>query len=146
MDSTAPALLQLPLHPKGGRKPKDGRHKTGPDDLRYNLVFFSTFKELTLPIKGPMEEAGVVKLYGPSQTPCLYVALARNMVGRIPLMPCFLDGNAAPTIPHRYSKSKNSCFPAGCADAAAEDGMAATSMKSTRGCGSLDVANLAWAA
>jgi hypothetical protein len=77
-----------------------GRHKTGPDYLRYDLVFFSTgctFEELTLPIKGPMEEdAGVVKLYEPSPIPCLYVALAANMVGRIPLMPCFLDGNATP--------------------------------------------------
>jgi hypothetical protein len=44
------------------------------------------------------------------------------MVGRIPLMPCFLDGNATPTIPHKYSKNKNSCFQAGCADAAVEDG------------------------
>ena len=110
------------LRPKGGRKPKDGRHKTGPDDLRYDLVFFSTFEELTLPIKGPMEDAGVVKLYEPSPTPCLYVAPAGNMVGRIPLMPCFLDGNATPTIPHKYSKNKSSCFQAGCADAAAEDG------------------------
>ena len=39
-------------------------------------------------------------------------------------MPCFLDGNSTPTIPHKYrdSKNKNSCFPAGCADSAAEDG------------------------
>ena len=102
--------------------PKTGSHKTGRDDLRYNLVFNSTFKEITLPIKGPMEDAGVVKLYEPSPTQCLYVANAENMVGRIPLMPCFLDGNATPTIPHKYSKNKNSCFPAGCADAAAEDG------------------------
>ena len=102
--------------------PKTGNHKIGPDDLRYDLVFFSTFEELALPIKGPMEDAGVVKLYEPSPTPCLYVAPAENMVGRIPLMPCFLDGNATPTIPHKYSKNKQSCFPAGCADSAAEDG------------------------
>ncbi len=82
----------------------------------------STLQELTLPIKGPMEDAGVVKLYEPSPTPCLYVALAWNMVGRIPLMPCFLDGNTTPKIPKTYSKNKSSCFPAGCADAAAEDG------------------------
>ncbi len=77
-----------------------------------------------LPIKGPMEVAGVVKLYEPSPTQCLYrdVAPAGNMVGRIPLMPCYLDGNETPTIPHKYSKNKKSCFPAGCADAAAEDG------------------------
>jgi hypothetical protein len=69
-----------------------------------------------------LEDAGVVKLYEPSPTQCLYVAHARNMVGRILLMPCFLDGNATPSIPHTYSKNKNSCFPAGCADIAAEGG------------------------
>ena len=102
--------------------PKTSCHKTGPDDLRYDLVFFSTFEELKLPITGPMEDAGVVKLYEPSPTPCLYVAKAENMVGRIPLIPCFLDGNATPTIPHKYSKNKSATFPAGCADAAADDG------------------------
>ncbi len=69
-----------------------------------------------------MEDAGVVKLYEPPLTQCLYVAPAGNMVGRIPLMPCFLDGNVTLTIPHNYSKNKNSCFLAGCADTAAEDG------------------------
>ena len=67
---------------------KTGSHKTGPDDLRYklsyNLVFFSTCEELKLPIHGPMEDAGVIKLYEPSPTQCLYVAKAENMVGRIP--------------------------------------------------------------
>ncbi len=111
------------LRPQGGRMPMNGKHKTNPDNLRYNLVFFSTFEELTLPIKGPMEDAGVVKLYEPSLTECLYLAPAGNMVGRIPLMPCFLDGNATPTIPHQYSKNKNSCSQAGCADSAAECSM-----------------------
>ena len=37
-------------------------------------------------------------------------------------MPCFLDTNSTLTIPHKYSKNKNSCFPAGCADSAPEDG------------------------
>ncbi len=55
-------------------------------------------------------------------TPCLYVAPAANMVGRIPLMPCFLDGNVTPIIPHKYSKNKSSCFLAECADTAEEDG------------------------
>ena len=50
------------------------------------------------------------------------MAKAENMVGRIPLIPCFLDGNATPTIPHKYSKSRSACFLAGCADAASEDG------------------------
>ena len=69
-----------------------------------------------------MDDAGVIKLYEPSPTPCLYVAKAENRVSRIPLIACFLDGNATPTIPHKYSKNKSECFPAGCADTAAEDG------------------------
>ena len=93
-----------------------------PDDLLQELVFFNTFEELNLPIKGPMEDAGVVKLYEPSPTPCLYVAPAENMVGRVPLMPLFLAGNATPTIPHLYSKRKDSGFPMGCADPASVDG------------------------
>ena len=93
-----------------------------PDDLLRELVFFSTFEELNLPIKGPMEDSGVIKLYKPSPTPCLYVAPAENMVGSVPLMPLFLAGNSTPTIPHLYSKRKDTGFPMGCADAAGVDG------------------------
>ncbi len=85
-------------------------------------VFFSTFEELDLPIKGPMEVAGVTKLYEPSPTPCLYVAPTRNLVGRVPVIPLFLAGNSTPTIHHMFSKRKDSGFPYGCADAAAADG------------------------
>ena len=88
----------------------------------YSFVFFSTFEVLDLPIKGPMEDAGVTKLYEPSPTPCLYVAPAANMAGRVPLIPLFLAGNSTPTIPHMFSKRKDSGFPYGCADAAAADG------------------------
>ena len=110
------------LRPKDGRAPKNRTYKTGPDDLVHYLVFFNTFEELTLPIKGPMEEAGVIKLYEPSPTPCLYVAPAENMVGRVPLIPLFLAGNSTPTIPHMFSKRKDSGFPFGCADAAGRRG------------------------
>ena len=58
-----------------------------PDDFLHELVFFKTFEELNSPIKGPMEDSGVIKLYEPSPTPCLYEAPAENMVGRVPL--CF---------------------------------------------------------
>jgi hypothetical protein len=144
-------ILSCHLRPKGRRKPKDRRHKTGPHNLRYNLVFFSTFEELTLPIKGPMEDAasGVVKLHEPSPTPCLYVALAWNMLCRIPLMPCFLDGNTTLTIPHT-STARTRIHVSSSVVVQTQQrrmaGVAATSMRSTRGCGSLDVASLAWAA
>ncbi len=50
------------LRPKGGRMPKNGNHKIGPDDRRYDLVFFSTFEELTLPIKA--DSKGPWKMLG----------------------------------------------------------------------------------
>ena len=110
------------LRPTNGRLPKNRTYKTGPDDIECTLVFFSTFEELTLPFKGPMEDAGVVKLYKPSPTPCLYVGPAELMVGRVPLIPLFLAGNSTPTIPHMFGKRKKTGFPFGCADAAALDG------------------------
>jgi hypothetical protein len=69
-----------------------------------------------------MEDAGVIKLHEPSPTPCLYVADVQNMVGRVPLMPLFLAGNATPTISHIFSKRKDSGFQYGCANAGATDG------------------------
>ena len=69
-----------------------------------------------------MESAGVTKLYEPFPTPCLYVAAAARMVGRVPLIPLFLAGNSTPTIPHYYSQHKRSGFPVGICDAAAADG------------------------
>jgi hypothetical protein len=44
------------------------------------------------------------------------------MVGRVPLIPLFLAGNSNLTIPHMFSKRKDSGFPYGCADSAAADG------------------------
>ncbi len=88
------------------------------------LFFFSTFEVLDLPIKGPMEDAGVTKLHELSHTPCLYVAPAANTVSRVPLTLLFLAGNrdSTPTIPHMFSKRKDSGFLYGRADTAAADG------------------------
>jgi hypothetical protein len=83
-------LFTCYLRPKGGRSPKNQTYSCCPDELRYHLVFFSTFEELKLLISRLMESAGVTKLYEPFPTPCLYVAPAANMVGRVPLIPLFL--------------------------------------------------------
>ena len=80
-----------------------------PDDLLRVMGFFNTFEELKLPIKGPMEDEEVVKLNEPSPKTCLYAAQAENMVGRVPLMPLFLAGNATQT----NSRHKDSGFPMG---------------------------------
>ena len=46
------------------------------------------------------------------------------MLSRVPLFPCFLQGNATPTIPHnlKLRHLKASVFQYGIADAAAVDG------------------------
>jgi hypothetical protein len=105
--------------------PKNPSYRTGQDDLLFNQVFFFTFEELKLPIRGAMEDAVVVKLYEPSPTPCLYVDPAENMAGRVPLIPLFLalrKHDSRSTIPHVHSKRKDLGFPMGCADAAALGG------------------------
>ncbi len=102
--------------------PKNKTYKTGLDDLLYHLDFFNTFKELKSPIKGPIEDSGVIKLYKPSLTLCLYLAPAQNMVGRVPLIPLFLAGNSILTSPYMHIKHRDSGFPMVCADQAAVDG------------------------
>ncbi len=52
-------------HPRSGKNPSY-RDKIGPDDLLFQLVFFSTYEELNLPMHGPMEDAEVRKFYDPS--------------------------------------------------------------------------------
>ena len=66
----------------------------------------------------------MTKLYEPSPTPVLYVAPCELMLSRVPLFPCFLQGNATPTIPHnlKLRHLKASVFQYGIADAAAVDG------------------------
>ncbi len=51
-------LFTCHLRPKDGRLPKNPSYRTGPDDLLFNLVFFSTFEELKLPIGGPWRTRG----------------------------------------------------------------------------------------
>ena len=107
----------------------------GPDDIEAHLVFFSTFEELKLPATGPMDHA-TIKLYEPSPTPILYVGPCDLMLGRVPLFPLFLKGNATPTIPHKLRHLKGSAFQFGTADTAAADARrGATCTRSSRGCG-----------
>jgi hypothetical protein len=106
------------MRPKNGRLPKDKRCHTGPDDIVHTLVFFSTFEELNLPMKGPMEDSGsllshcfwLVTLLPLSLT-CL--ASARKQASPLAVLTLLLW----------------------------TDDEAAMSMKSTRGCGRLGAAS-----
>ena len=66
----------------------------------------STLEPMVLPGGGPMEAMGVQKLYEPSPTPILYVGLAADLLGRVPLMLLFLLGNSTPTIPHQLRQHR----------------------------------------
>ncbi len=37
-----------------------------------------------------------------SRLPCLYICPVANVLGRAPLIPCFVGGNSHPTIPHTF--------------------------------------------
>jgi hypothetical protein len=59
---------------------------------------------------------GLCKLYEPSPVPTLYVGRIEDLLGRVPLFQCFLDGNATSTIPHKYAPRQKQDFAFGCAD------------------------------
>ena len=63
-----------------------------------------------------MEDSGVRLLYEPYPTPSLYVGLVTDILGRAPLMPCFMAGNSTLTIPSCFARHKQSAFPFGLAD------------------------------
>ena len=83
------------LRPQNGRPPKIPSWTHGPDDIKACLVFFSAFEELKLPATGPIDSA-TTKLYEQSPTPIMYVTPCELMLGRVPLYPCSLQGNATP--------------------------------------------------
>ena len=70
-----------------------------------SLVFFSTFEPISLTPNAVMQRNGVPMFYdtaSSSNLPSLYICWAKNVLGRVPLLPCFVDGNKTPTLPHRF--------------------------------------------
>ena len=68
----------------------------------FSLVFFSTFEPISLTPDICMQQKGVPMLYERSRTvlSSLYVCPVENVLGRVPLIPCYLNGNTSNTIPH----------------------------------------------
>ena len=91
------------------------RYNNSPDDIPLDLVFFSAFEDLHLQFTGTMESNRIRKLYEPSPVPTLYVGLVEDLLGRVPLFPCFLDGNTTSTIPFKYFARQGRDFAFGCA-------------------------------
>jgi hypothetical protein len=83
--------------PTGGRL-QTCRH------MEMDLVFFSKFEPIKLTPDSHIQQKGVPMLYehGDKQVPTLHICPVGNVLGRVPLIPCFLRGNTAPTIPFSF--------------------------------------------
>jgi len=71
--------------------------------IELSLVFFSTFEPINITPNSVMQRNGVPMLYdsaSSSNEPSLYICRVSNVLGRVPLMPCFVAGNKHPTLPH----------------------------------------------
>ena len=92
------------LCPKGLKAPvHSGLHK------EVSLVYFSTFEPIDLTPGSIMQRAGVPMLYDSASNPrlpCLYIYPVANVLGRAPLIPCFIGGNSHPTIPYRFKDDR----------------------------------------
>ncbi len=88
-------------------------------------VFFSTFQELRLRTSdaGTMESNAIRKLYESSHVPTLYVVRVEDLLGRIPLFPCFPDGNTTSTNQYKYAACQNQAFEFGCSHGPAGQGL-----------------------
>ena len=81
-----------------------GHMGDGPSHKDVSLVFFSTFEPISLTPDSCMQRKGVPMLYerAASQVPSLYVCPVENVLGRVPLIPCYLKGNSVNSIPHCF--------------------------------------------
>jgi hypothetical protein len=95
-----------------------GSFNCSDEDIPLDLIFFSPYAELRLRTAGIMESKGIHRVYAPSPVPTLNVGRVEDLLGRVPLIPCFLDGNATSTIPHKYSSRQKDAFECGCAGGA----------------------------
>ena len=62
-----------------------------------SLVYFSTFEPIKVTPDSVMQRAGVPMLYDSASNPrlpCLYICPVTNVLGRAPLIPCFVGGNS----------------------------------------------------
>ena len=84
---------------------RTGRLRDTASHRQLALVFFSTFEPINLPIDSVMKREGVPMFFDSASStnlPSLYLCRAENVLGRVPLMPCFVGGNSTPTLPHRF--------------------------------------------
>jgi hypothetical protein len=93
-----------------------GPYNRSSEDIHLNLVFFSAYDDLRLRFSGTMESNGIRKMYEPSPVPTLYVGRVEDLLGRVPLFPCYLDDSTTSTISYKYAARQKQAFEFGSAD------------------------------
>ena len=75
---------------------------------KLSLVFFNTFDPIQLSPESVMHEKDIPTLCedAPSQIPTMYICPVTNVLGRIPLILCYMDGQKHPSVPYRFRKSE----------------------------------------
>ena len=72
--------------------------------MEVSLVFFSTFEPINITPQSIMQRNGVPMFYDTASSsgiePSLYLCLARNVLGCVPMLPSFVASNKHPTLPH----------------------------------------------
>jgi hypothetical protein len=68
------------------------------------LVFLNTVEPISLTPESCMQRKGVPMMYerAASQVPSLYVCPVENVLGRVLLIPCYLNGTSVNTITHCF--------------------------------------------
>jgi hypothetical protein len=120
-----PAIVrpQLFFHCKIRPFLADGTRNHSPEaDILLRLMYYSLFEPCFLTPHHPLQKAEILMVYDPSPVPILYVDHIENALCRVPLIPCFIEGNATPTIPASFKKKRASLFPHGEADTASNPG------------------------
>jgi hypothetical protein len=80
------------------------------DALEIPLIFFSAFERVILDDSDSLHRMGeIILLYEPGPLPALepimHVGFLSHVLCRVPLVPCYMDGNEHPTIPRRFYRS-----------------------------------------
>ena len=83
------------------------------ENIPLDLVFFSACEDLRLLAQWSQMALG--SCMNPLLPPTLYVGRVEDLLGRVPLFQCFLDGNATFTIQYKYAARQKQAFTLGCA-------------------------------
>ena len=98
------------------------RSEISDNDIPLSLMFYSKFEQCNLTPNHPLQKEGMTMVYDPKPTEILFVDYIDRALGRVPLMPCYISGNATPTIPQSFRHKKSSQFPHGRADGSNSQG------------------------